>query len=286
MFVKPMKSQKRLRLALIGPSGSGKTWTALAIANHLGLSTGLIDTEDGSSALYAEEFDFMMKQLESFEPGQYIEAISYAHEFETLIIDSMSHAWFAELEMVGGRFDNWKNVRPLERKLMRTILRFPGHVIVTMRSKTEWTTEKVRNKKGEEVNAPVKIGTGPVQASGIEYEFDLVGELNAVGSDHTLTFTKSRYKGLDGAAFVNPGRDVADILTTWLTDGAPLPAIPETPEARMARIRNAIPEGVTTAQIKKLIAEKFAPAKSSRELTSEQADELIALLPSLTSTAA
>jgi ATP-dependent protease Clp ATPase subunit len=45
MFQKATKAQSKLRLALCGPSGSGKTYSALSIAQHLGSTIAVIDTE-------------------------------------------------------------------------------------------------------------------------------------------------------------------------------------------------------------------------------------------------
>lgn len=116
MFTRATKTQARLRLAICGPSGSGKTYTALNIAQYLGSTIALIDTEHGSASKYADRFGFDTCSLTNFHPGSYIEAIRAAGQanYDTLVIDSLTHAWFSELELAGGRFDGWKNVRPLE----------------------------------------------------------------------------------------------------------------------------------------------------------------------------
>jgi hypothetical protein len=78
-----------------------------------------------------------------------------------------------------------------------------------MRSKTAYVLEA--NDRGKMV--PKKVGLEPVQRDGMEFEFDVVGELDL---DHRLTITKSRYEGFDGAAFDKPGADFGRQLLGWL----------------------------------------------------------------------
>ncbi len=57
-FKKAVKAKQKLRLAIDGVSGSGKTYTALSVASGLGGRIAVIDSEHGSSELYADRFDF------------------------------------------------------------------------------------------------------------------------------------------------------------------------------------------------------------------------------------
>ena len=58
-FHKALKTDARLRLALMGPSGAGKTLTALHLAQDLDAGPiAFIDTERGSASKYADQFDF------------------------------------------------------------------------------------------------------------------------------------------------------------------------------------------------------------------------------------
>ncbi|CAK0756412.1 AAA family ATPase [Azospirillaceae bacterium] len=215
MFKKATKSSIKIRMAISGASGSGKTYSALAIASYLGSKTALIDTEHGSANRYADLFNFDTCELTNHHPGQYITAIQTAEEegYETIIIDSLSHAWFAEVELAGKGFEGWKNVRPLERKLIDTMLSSNTHIIATMRSKTEYIMEEYQAKDGKTKSAPRKIGTAPIQSSGIEYEFDIAGELNY---DHILNISKSRCTQLSDRTFLNPGKELASILLDWI----------------------------------------------------------------------
>ncbi|MGB6016803.1 MAG: ATP-binding protein, partial [Nodosilinea sp.] len=206
MFQKATKSQARLRFALCGPSGSGKTYSALKIACHLGKTIAVIDTEHGSASKYADLFDFDVCNLVDFHPGKYMEAIKAAGlaGYEVIVIDGLSHAWFAELDLAGKSFDGWKDVRPLERALIDAMLSSPAHIIATMRSKTEWVLEEYINKAGKTCVAPRKVGTSPIQSSGIEYEFDLAGEIDL---NHLLTISKSRCPALSNTTHLNPGQE-------------------------------------------------------------------------------
>lgn len=274
MFQKATKTQSRLRLALCGPSGSGKTFTALNIAQHLGQTVAVIDTEHGSASKYADRFDFDVCELTDHHPAKYIEAIKAAGqaEYDIAIIDSLSQAWFEELRLAGKGFDGWKDVRPLERALIEAMLSSPCHIIATMRTKTEWVMEDYTNKQGKACVAPKKVGTAPIQSSGIEYEFDLAGELNL---EHVLTISKSRCPELSNQEFLNPGQELAEALNAWLTDGAPMP---ESGQQKCDRARAARQlAGLDTESVKRLLKTQFQRTSPS-QLSSGQVDELIQMI--------
>ena len=278
MFQKATKTQSCLRLALCGPSGSGKTYSALNIAQHLGETIALIDTEHGSASKYADIFEFDTCQLNNHHPSAYIEAIKAAGqaEYDTVVIDSLTHAWWAELELAGKGFDGWKNVKPLERALIDAMLSSPCHVIGTMRTKTEYVMVEYVNKQGKSCVAPKKVGTAPIQTSGIEYEFDLSGDLNL---DHLLTISKSRCPALSNTTHLNPGKELAEILMLWLTDGAPIPESAESKCLRVKQVREVV--GLDTDSVRNLIRAEFGGRTNPRQLSSEDCDRLIAMLESL-----
>lgn len=228
MFKKATKSNLKIRLALSGASGSGKTYSALSIASNLGNRIALIDTERGSASKYADLFNFDTCELTNHHPAKYIEAIRQAEEsgYEIIIIDSLTHAWFSELELAGGRFDGWAKVRPLERKLIDAMIGSKCHIIATMRSKTEWLIEE-NQKKGKSSYSPKKIGTSPIQASGVEYEFDVAGELDYT---HILTISKSRCPAVTDKTFLNPGKELVFELKSWLATEESQPQTIESPQ--------------------------------------------------------
>ncbi len=233
-FQKATKRQAKLRMALIGPSGSGKTYTALNIATHLSEKVALIDTERGSASKYAGRFSFDVLELESFHPTKYVEAIHEAEAagYEVLIIDSLSHAWTGKdgaLELVdraakrtqsGNSFGAWREVTPLHNQLVDAMVGSRLHILATLRAKTDYAQER-DEKTGK--TAIRKVGLAPVQRDGLEYEFDIVADLNM---DNDLIVSKSRCEAMTGQIVPKAGAEVAETLKAWLTDGAePVPPV-------------------------------------------------------------
>lgn len=274
MFTKATKTQSRLRLAMCGVSGSGKTYSALNIAKHLGSNIALIDTEHGSASKYADLFDFDTCSLVNHHPNKYIEAINAAGKagYEVLLIDSLSHAWFKQLDMVN-HFGDWKNVRPLERALINAMLSSPCHVIATMRTKTQWIMEEYQAKDGRTKEAPRRVGTSPIQTSGIEYEFDLSGEMDL---NHVLTISKSRCPDLADTSHHYPGQELAEALTAWLTDGAPMPESAQSKCDRVLEARKAA--GLEKEDVLPLLKLNFSGRTSPQQLSSQECDRLIAII--------
>jgi AAA domain len=226
-FRRAVKHGANLRFAVCGPSGSGKTYTLLTLASELGGPIALLDTEHGSASKYADIFEFDVLELDSYDPLRLIELIDDAveHQYRVLCIDSLSHFWIGkdgELEKVDravrrmqtpNSFAAWKQVTPIHNALIDKIISAPLHVLVSMRSKTEWILD--RDDRGKTV--PRKVGLAPVMRDGIEYEFDVCGEMD---QENTLQVTKSRCPKLSGGVFPKPGRELADVLKDWLGTGA------------------------------------------------------------------
>lgn len=235
-FKKATKTQSKLRMALAGPSGSGKTFTGLVFATALanGGKVAVIDTERGSSAKYSDLFEFDqadMRELyprDTFDPANYIECIETAEAagYAVVLIDSLSHAWEGEggvldkhdaaSKRTGNSFTAWKDVTPVHRRLVDTILGSPCHIIVTMRSKMDYI--QTQDDKGRTVIK--KVGMAPVQRQGMEYEFDIVGDLDI---DHNLIITKTRYADIDNAVVNKPDARWFGKVAAWLGEGAPAP---------------------------------------------------------------
>jgi DNA polymerase III delta prime subunit len=230
-FTPASKAKTRARLALIGPPGSGKTWTALLVARGIAGPTGriaLIDSEHGSASKYAGDLgEFDVLNLDVHSPSVYVEAIRAAEAagYDVLVIDSLSHAWAGRdgaLELVdkaakrsnsGSTFNAWRDVTPQHNALVDAIVRSTCHVVVTLRTKTEYVIEQ----DGRGKSAPKKIGLAPIFREGAEYEMDIVAELR---DDHTLVVTKSRCSALDSAVIERPGVDLGRRILAWLNDSA------------------------------------------------------------------
>lgn len=63
-----------------------------------------------------------------------------------------------------------------------------------------------------------KLGMQPDQRDGLEYEFDLVGDLD---QDHYLRVTKSRCDALADQVIHKPGAELGHQLLDWLDNGEP-----------------------------------------------------------------
>jgi KaiC/GvpD/RAD55 family RecA-like ATPase len=230
-FVKAVKHESKLRLAITGPSGAGKTYTALSIAKHLAQPVALVDTEHGSASKYADLFEFDVMNLQPpYHPDRFVEAIRDAAQagYRVIILDSLTHAWNGTggmLELVdeiakrrtgGNTFAAWKDAGPIQSRLIESIVGAPIHVIATMRSKQDYAQEK--NDQGKTVIK--KVGMQAQQREGFEYEFDVVVDMNI---DHEGIVTKTRCPALTDRVIAKPGKEVADTLTDWLK-GAPVSA--------------------------------------------------------------
>jgi hypothetical protein len=246
MAFKPaVKHNAKLRLAISGPAGSGKTFTLLKLATELaqGGKIAVNDTEHGSASKYAHtaactddckddsHFTFDVHEPSKFDPRELIKDIDEAvkHGYAVFVCDSLSHYWMGpdgELDLVdnaakqsrsGNSFAAWKTVTPYHNALVDKMLSAPIHILVSMRTKTEWVIEK--DDKGKSV--PRKVGLQPVMRDGIEFEFDVCGDID---QDNTLTITKTRCSALTGKSINRPGAEMAATLKTWL--GSPAAQVP------------------------------------------------------------
>lgn len=292
-FTKATKKKSKVRAALFGPSGSGKTFTALRMATGLGGQVALIDTERGSASKYSDRFAFDVCELGDKSIDSYCLAIKEASGYDVLIIDSLSHGWQELLEQVeklaqakyrGNTWSAWSEGTPEQKRLINAILDFPGHVLATMRSKTEWTTEQKDGK-----NAPKRVGLAPEQGKGIEYEFDLLLELTV---EHLCNVLKDRTGKYQDKLIEKPGEDFGRELAEWLEDGVeppkPAPPKPElSDDEKKTRtlasfdkfiMENAAPLNVATPDYEKSFA-NIASEGTKGALPDFSLNELLAIWP-------
>lgn len=290
-FAKAVREKLRLRMAIDGPSGSGKSITALRCALALSPSKkiAVIDTEHGSARKYiGEDFgegsiDFEVCELKSYSPSNYTSLINEASRggFDVVIVDSLSHAWEGKdgaLELVnkkgGNSFTAWKDVTPMHQAMVQAILDAGCHVIVTMRSKTEYVMEADSNGK----QIPRKVGMAPVQRQGMEYEFDVYLSMDW---SHIGSVTKSRCRAVDGLIVAKPGADFMRPIIEWLEHGetakAPVPAagISQDQLEELAGLLSTL--GIKQAVIEKTLPKKFGIRKIG-ELNFQQAASVISML--------
>lgn len=226
-FQKAVKSKAKLRAALFGPSGAGKTYSALSIATGMAGTSGriaFIDSERGSASKYADKFTFDVVDLDEKNIDEYVHNIEEAARdgYDVLVIDSLSHAWqelvesidkLAQAKYRGNTWSAWSEGTPKQRKLVNAILSYPGHVLATMRSKTEWQTSK--DDRGK--NTPQRVGLAPEQGKGIEYEFDLLLELSP---EHLAHIIKDRTGKYQDQVIEKPGKAFGMDLVAWLNSGS------------------------------------------------------------------
>ncbi|MDR1902048.1 MAG: ATP-binding protein [Treponema sp.] len=220
-FHKAIKSQAKARIAMFGPSGSGKTYTSLAVATGLGDHIALMDSENRTAIKYADRFHFDVCELETKTVQEYIANIKEAGEagYDVLIIDSLTHAWqilneevqkIADTSFQGNFWAAWSKGTPMQRELVDAILNYPGHIIATMRSKTEWQTGAKK---------PTRVGLAPEQGKGIEYEFDILFEIN---TGHLASIIKDRSGKFQDKIIDRPDKKFGREIAEWLSDGAPV----------------------------------------------------------------
>jgi len=226
-FVKATRAGSLLRLALFGPSGSGKTFSALRIAHGLGGKIAAIDSERGRIRKYADRdvepiFTFDVSELvESKSIETYVNELSAAQDagYNVLIIDSLTHPWDDLREEVqalsetsryrGNYWAAWSEGTPKQRAFVDALLGFNGHIIATMRSKTEWTTDMSSGSA-----RPKRVGLTPEQGKGIEYEFDLLIELD---TQHNGTVIKDDTGKFQDKIIEKPDEAFGEELKAWLS---------------------------------------------------------------------
>ncbi len=215
-----------MKIAVTGPSGSGKTHSALKIAK--GLANGgkimVADTECKSARLEAGKPDIPDFYVAHIMPPYTSEAFvkimdeAIAEGANVLIIDTLSHEWEGEggildqkeaLDASRTRVNSWAQVMSPHNFLKNRILTFPIHLIITLRTKTEWIID---DKK------PVKIGMKPVHKEGLEYDFSLVFHLDQ--ATHNAQVAKDRTSLFDGQGEFVPSADTGAKILSWFNQGA------------------------------------------------------------------
>lgn len=231
-FQRAQRQRVFLKLAIQGPSGAGKTYSALRMAFGISDKIACIDTENDSASLYADigkdgigAYDVLTVQP-PFHPKKYIEGIRQAVDagYEVLIIDSFSHAWKELLDMKtsidqagGNSFTNWAKIKPIADELKTAIVQSRIHVIACMRAKDEYVLQQ--DDKGK--SAPKKVGMGPIQEPGVEYEFTTVFD---VAMNHDASASKDR-TGLFGDEIERITEEHGRRLIAWLSSAStPTPA--------------------------------------------------------------
>lgn len=287
-FKKAARTSRKIRLAVDGPSGAGKTFSLLRLA-HAFQAAGLchkiavIDSENGGSESYAGDapdgtpWDFDVLNLTTYSPTTYVQALAAACEagYDCVVIDSLSHAWVGKdgaLDLVdrkGGRFDAWKDVTPLQRQMIDSIIQCPAHVLVTMRTKSEYVVE--RDERGKSV--PRKVGMAPVQRDGLEFEFDVYGTIDL---EHAIRITKSRCSAMQDAYAVKPGPDFWKPLVKWLSTAEPVLSPDDEARAKFRAARTVLELGAAWTSLPPELQKRVQADKDRRKAELTAAPEGVA----------
>lgn len=240
-FVKAERQQRPLKMCMQGVTGVGKTFNALrlasAICRRLDIppKIAVLDTENMSSTHYTDEFSFdVIKGLKTWSPLNCIEVINDAQRlgYSFIIIDSLSLFWSGKggtLEMADeaaakmrakNTFAAWKDVSPIQNQMLETITGSNIHLIATLRTKMRHEIEQ--DDKGK--NQVRKMGMAPIQREGIEYEFDIILDLDL---DHSALVTKSRMRSLADRHIKQIDDDIGFEIADWLKGGKPADDVPK-----------------------------------------------------------
>jgi hypothetical protein len=218
------RKQAKIKMALQGPSGSGKTMSALLIAYGLCGSwsdIGVIDSENGSSHLYAHLGSFKVVNITSpFTPEKYIQALKICENagLHVIIIDSLSHEWDGaggildiHSSMPGNSFTNWAKLTPRHNLFVQALLQSPAHIISTIRSKQEYVLSE---KNGKQV--PEKVGLKGVTRDNMDYEFTIVLDINI---KHFASASKDRTGLFMDKPEFRIDADTGALIRHWCDEG-------------------------------------------------------------------
>ena len=234
-FVPAEKSQLKARVLISGAAGSGKTIAALELASALGSRVAVIDTENGSAALYSDKYKFEMLNLQPpYPPEDFVQAIKVAENsgFDVIVVDGITPEWSGTggcLDLhtkLGGRFQDWAKITPRHRKFIQKILECSTHIICTCRSKQGYAMDEQSKKV-------TKLGMAPEQRDGLDYEMTLV--FNIINQTHLAEATKDRTGLFDGKQFLISKNTGLEILE-WLNSGTPA----KSPAPTITDVRNLL----------------------------------------------
>lgn len=228
-FKKAERRQAKLKIAITGPSGSGKTLSALRLAKGLGGRIAVIDTENKSASLYADNKEFpidfdVMEISAPYTNEKFITAINDAvkEKYDIVIIDSLTHQWAGDGGLLskkeqmdargGNSFTNWAKMTPEHEKFKAALLQADIHTIGTMRSKTEYA---LGEKDGGKLSVK-KLGAAPIQRDGMEYEFTTVFD---IAMNHEAEASKDRTDLFRGK-FFKITEKTGEEFRAWINAGS------------------------------------------------------------------
>ncbi|WP_244900613.1 hypothetical protein [Streptomyces nanshensis] len=102
--------------------------------------------------------------------------------------------------------------------MTEALLTYPGHIIATLRCRTDVVLEA--DEQGRQF--PRRVGLKTEQREGIERDFSLTASLLA---DHTLIVTKALSPDLAGRVIPLPGKSFGEEIAAWLNTGQEVESI-------------------------------------------------------------
>jgi hypothetical protein len=204
--------------------------------------------------------------------------------YDVIVIDSLTHAWNANegaLDLVAkeqirnksaNNYTAWRHVTPLVNALVDTIIASSAHIIVTMRAK-EKTVMEINEKGKTEIK---KVGLEAIMRDGMEYEFDIVMDID---KQHNAVVSKTRLDVIDGLVVNKPGAELAKTLLDWLNDGEE-PRDTVVPEpTKSSGPRKAIPASKLRSAVPETQPEE--PENNNEDTTPEALPEVLTFLNSV-----
>jgi hypothetical protein len=158
-----------------------------------------------------------------------------------------------------GSFGGWKKGNPIEQDMLDALLNFSGHLIVTMRTKTDYVIDNSGTK-----TKITKVGTKTVQREGTDYELGLIIDM----IEGTGTVTKTRYEPLEGLTIHHPGEDLGRQILEQLGQGVdPVEAIDRRAARRRPDVRGRTRDATRGRKQRNLLDVEAAHPKTGEVMT-------------------
>lgn len=258
------------RALVSGPSGAGKTWTSLSMSRVLADGNLdrvlLIDTERESALTYADVFPGFahLPWRPPYDPSELAESlVGISDTYEVVIIDSFTHFWRGlggTLDIADGKFGGWKTARPVQERLVQSVLAMPAHVILCVRSKMDYLVEVSGNGRQQ----VTKVGMAPIQDDTLVYEMNVAFDIDL---EHRITVTKSRTPACPVGRMYPAGHEnkAAEDYARWLAGGVP-PASRDDVD-RIVDAFGQVPDAEDRKRVKQEFVQRFGMPQS---LTADQ----------------
>lgn len=239
-FAPAVRERHHARVAVEGPKGAGKSRLALQWARILAGDNPIaaIDTEHRRLAAYAPGPGEQVSENPNMPPWDFwhhgwagpFDPVALVRKAEAaadavgpsgvVLIDSLTPFWSGRggiQDIVDSSPSGWKVGSPVHRDMLDSLSRLPCHLIVTIRSKTEYAIEE-KDVGGRVVPTMRRIGGAPDQRLGIDFEFEVIV---TVDPDHRFSVTASSCPDNLTLASAEPGYsgDVAQVYAQWIEGG-------------------------------------------------------------------